>query len=86
MLVVGARDVGDHDIQVALAIPVAAKPLGLASDAVDTARPLLQRRWIPGEVVVNHVAALPVQVDALLALWSFVRRGFLPRGGSLIPA
>ena len=39
--------------------------LGFATEAVDSARPLLDRARIPREAVRNHVATEALQVDAL---------------------
>ena len=67
MLVVGTRNIGDGDIEGAISIAVATKAFGLAANAIDAARPLLERRGVPREVVVDDVAALAVKVDAFLA-------------------
>ena len=67
MLVVGARDVRNGDIEGAISVAVAPEPFGLAAEAIDTARPLLERRRVPREVVVDNVAALAVKVDAFLS-------------------
>ena len=39
--------------------------LGLTAETINAAGTLLDRAWIPIEIVVNHMPAEPVQVDAL---------------------
>jgi hypothetical protein len=65
VLVVGAGDVRDGDVERAVSVPfpVASEPLGLAADAVYATGALFEGGRVPRQVVMNDVTAFAVQVE-----------------------
>ena len=60
VLIVGVGDIGHHDVERARLFALTGQALGLAADAIHAAGALLQRGRVPGQVMVDDVAALSV--------------------------